>query len=163
MMNYLVKALNEIEKYYEPGMVKYFEKQNPDPWQAAFDEFEKGFHLEDELQVKAIAGNFLREIARLRAVYVSLNQASFEFHPTDLPHIEMNACYAADSKKNKSCEVCMNESWLKPFYFEKRIYLVCENCRDERKIKAAMKNRELLAVKEWAEYETARSVKQEAL
>lgn len=109
----LSKALAVVNERYVPGIVAYYGKLTPDPWQAAHDELEKIAGRFDDAIVSATCERFVVRCTELIERFKREGKVSNSVAPSDAFAMGENRVQEHLSRKRKECIHCGGKVGLK--------------------------------------------------
>ena len=137
----LYEALTKVSAITVPGVVAYYAKQNPDLWQAAFDELDQISNTFDPLIVEPVTNRFVNRCIELIDRFKREGEFSISVSPADgfamgsEKRLEQQA-----SIKQKRCLHCGSANDLTLQRIEKKSFdlqIVCMDCKDQNAMKKA--------------------------
>lgn len=126
------EALDQINLAYMPGLVRYYAKQSPDPWQAAHDQLEKVLVLKDEELLDVAINRFLNRCMALIEDFKKQNIAPRSLDPADGFHMGEQKLKEFNSRREKYCVQCESKTDLSIVSDPKdkvSVVLVCLYCK----------------------------------
>jgi len=96
--------LEEVNKIYIPGLVRFYGNMKPDPWQAAHDKLEAALITKDEIIISATIRSVFTELKRLADAYKAGMQSPVPAEPWEAFHKPEIADHFEN--KIKACRVC---------------------------------------------------------
>lgn len=129
------QALEEVSQVYVPGVVQFYDKQTPDPWQAMHDELEQIIGIQDEAIVSAACLRFVARAKELVERFKRDSTPSKSYSYADAFHSSGEVQSDNDwSVRKKRCVVCSGKDNLTLETVGKdalQVRIICKTCRTE--------------------------------
>jgi len=133
-----VEAINKISEFYVPGVIDYYARLDPDPWQKAFDDLHAAIlAAPDHKGDFPPAHTFLGRLRELCERFKVEGSPGARFNPiTDAWALgSIQAVDQARSAKEECCYRCDGKEMLR---IERdpasnRVFVVCKRCRPKVK------------------------------
>lgn len=134
----LHQALAEVAKTYIPGVAKFYQGMNPDPWQDAHDQLEAAVKSDNEDAVSAASLGFVARCKALIKQFQDNGKATHGISAADAFHLgSEDRLRRRMSLKKKACAYCEGTEALKikaDPENETMVVVVCGSCAEKRSI-----------------------------
>lgn len=126
------QALASVSQIYQPGVAKFFNGMNPDPWFQAHEDFEVIVRTKDSDLISAAADRFVDRCKELVELFKKQSRPPSGISSADaLYGMSENRVRSWQSIKHKICFVCSANEFLKIVKDpnnENSVVLICESC-----------------------------------
>jgi len=126
------QALQIVGSRYVPGVVRYYARMTPDPWQAVHDDVEKLHSIKDTEMQNLLLERFVDRCTDLIERFKRETGSSPSISPADALALgSEKAIHAHLSRKHKRCASCDTKEGLKivPVHpGSMDVMLVCAGC-----------------------------------
>lgn len=126
------EALDQVARIYEPGVVKYYERLNPDPWLAAHEELEKFAGVFSEALVSPACEKFVNRCTELVTRFKQEGRPSKSVSGADAFAMASRESIDAHlSRKLKRCAKCEVKTGLDIYPVlgsDTDVFLLCKQC-----------------------------------
>lgn len=126
------EALEAVGKMYVPGVVDYYAKRTPDPWQEAHDRLEKAMIVCDEELTSRACDLFVSRCRSLVEHFLAQRKSAKPMTPADAftmgDETRVDEWY---SIKYKQCVRCQNKEGLKLLSIRPGsmdVVIICRKC-----------------------------------
>lgn len=127
------EALEKVNRAYVPGVVAFYDKADPNPWQQAHDNLESLLHLNDEQLISAGLEAFVYRCLELIDSFNKMGTPPKKISIADAFFLgDENRYLETRSRKYKECFKCQSKDDLQIITSptdELRAVLICKNCK----------------------------------
>lgn len=132
------EAIDKIAAAYVPGVVRFYEKQTPNPWSEMLEAVETLLASPDPEMQQAAAELYCRRALELIAAFKATGSRPEGIQPIDAFLMGPGGnLRAAESRRRKVCYRCEAKDGLsiEPYGPELlQVRLVCARCKESRKV-----------------------------
>lgn len=111
-MNTVSESLESVARAYVPGVVQYYSKLDPDPWQRAHDDFQETLAVQDFAYRRAAAATFERTCLALIDRFKREGTPARKVGVRDAIELGTKHLPAAESKVARRCYKCGSDRGL---------------------------------------------------